>query len=164
MSYMPLQRRTLRSIGFSLRADESRGWHLYVAVQTVSLALIVAPEMWFVWRNLDDLVLATNALCTVMYCFMSLPKLVTMQLRRHTWYRLLTDLEAMWARGLAVAADERVWDEFCFVWCSVCSGGRGATNSDRVSANRQDHVVGVQCVVLSGRFAVLDLSAGAQQL
>lgn len=93
---MQLQRRTLRSLGFSLRADESPLWRAAVAVQTASLALIVAPELWFVWCHLDDLPLATNALCTVMYCFMSLPKLLTMQVHRQRWYRLLGELSAAW--------------------------------------------------------------------
>lgn len=95
-----LQRNTLRSLGFRLRTDaESPVWRLCVAVHTVSVALIVLPQVYFVRWHLAELTLSTNAMCTVMYCFMALPKLVTMQLRRATWYRLLDRLDELWRNG-----------------------------------------------------------------
>lgn len=99
MTFLLYQRRTLYSLGFTLNPNESVLWQVFVFVHTMSLAVLFVAESSFVYFNLDDLMLATDAACAAMYCTLALPKLFAMQLRRKRWYRLWADLEELWHKG-----------------------------------------------------------------
>lgn len=93
------QKKLLRLLGFRFQTPEPIRWQIFAWLSWLSLALVAAAEVNYGVAYRSDVVLATSALCTILYCFNCLPKRVFMLLRRDWVYRYLDKLDDLWDNG-----------------------------------------------------------------
>lgn len=95
------QKNLLRVLGYQFQQPHDPiPWRLFSWFYSISLLVIVVPELGFVVANRANISLATNALCTILYCYSSLSKMVSLQLRRNRLYRMLDELKELWQNGM----------------------------------------------------------------
>lgn len=93
------QKQIFRVLGFRFTSADSIWWKLFAWFYPISLFIIVVPEINFVVANISDVSLATSALCTILYCYCSLPKMITMMKRRNRFYGFWGNLNELWDNG-----------------------------------------------------------------
>lgn len=96
MKFLHIQTNMLRLIGYRIDSRSSVAWNAYANVCWILLAIITIPEIHFVAENLSDIPMATDALCTLLTCFLSLSKLLTMQFKRAQFYQMIDVLQSLW--------------------------------------------------------------------
>lgn len=96
MQFLHIQTNMLKLIGYNNDSRSSVPWNAYANVCWLLLAIITIPEMHFFAQNISDIPLATDALCTLLTCFLSLSKLLTMQFKRTQFYQMIDVLHMLW--------------------------------------------------------------------
>lgn len=99
MIFLQLQTFLLLIIGLSTKKSENFMWKLFAFINSLLLTIIILPEIHFVIENIDDIQLATDALCTILSCITSLVKVITIQINRKRFYKLIWELKEMWFNG-----------------------------------------------------------------
>lgn len=100
MDFLRLQKIVLYLVGFNQNRSEHIGWKIYGFLNLLLLFCIIIAESSFVIANLSDITLATDALCPLLIGYSTFPKLVTFRLRRLKFYKLISNLEEMWMKGI----------------------------------------------------------------
>lgn len=62
----------------------------------MSILIITIPEILFVVENISDIPLATDAMCTILTCILSLSKVMTMYFKKDKFYHVIEQLDDMW--------------------------------------------------------------------
>lgn len=93
------QRRLFATVGFSFKLTESLMFRIYSWTSTASLAIIMVPESYFVYENLADIPLATDALCALLFCCTALPKVLTIHWYRAKLYSFFGTLQQLGRNG-----------------------------------------------------------------
>lgn len=99
MHFLQIQIKMLSFIGYSLNKNEKYYWLVYACVNWILLAIICLPELHFVINNASNIQLATDALCTLLTSILSLSKLITLQMKRTSFYNLIFKLNELWSKG-----------------------------------------------------------------
>lgn len=108
MDFLRLQKFVLYLVGYNQNRNEHIGWMIFGYVNLLLLFCIIIPESCFVFANLSDIKLATDALCPLLIGFSTFPKLVTFRLNRLKFYKLIRDLEEMWTEGICFQIDTKL--------------------------------------------------------
>lgn len=101
MEFLSISRKMLCTIGYpnEFRQHDHRPswyWKAYANSCWLLLAFVSIPEFHFFIVNLSNIQMATEALCTLLTCFLSLSKLLTIHMGKKQIFRLTFNLKSMW--------------------------------------------------------------------
>lgn len=94
------QKKVMRFLGFQFSNPEPFKWQVYMWINWILLFLVASAEVAYAVAFRGNLAAATSALCPVLYCMNSLPKMFSILLRRNRVYRFLARLDDLTAKGM----------------------------------------------------------------
>lgn len=87
------QRRIFRWASFNFEGSEGIATRLFFWISTILLIASLEPEVYFIYKHLANIPLATQALCTVISCFVAIAKIILVRWYRLTIYDLFRELQ-----------------------------------------------------------------------
>lgn len=151
------QVKLMRVFGFQFAGSDPVGWQIFSWSYTMSLAIITIPEIYYLIEKRSNISLATNAMCPILYCYMSLPKMVSLHFYRKRLYRLLNELNDLWHNGTRRKLQETVG----LIWVFLdSSNGFRKRNSSEISGSGHSHVLSALYQQHYDRPYVSDISVG----
>lgn len=117
MAFLKLQTLMLRLLCWSTQPNENIAWKIVSWLHWALLATISCTELHFVIVNMANIPLATDALCTLLTCVLSLSKMFTMNVNRNKHYKMIWTLREMWSKSIMnlFKSQLRPQDVFTFV-------------------------------------------------
>ena len=99
MNFLQFEIMVLKSIGYSFELNESVVYPVFSYVGWFLLAAITIPEAHFVIYYASNIPLATDALCALLACFLSLTKLLNLMLRKNRFYKFIGTVKDLHKEG-----------------------------------------------------------------